>query len=302
MKKKLLTASILIGLGGLLIMAGYAFGGTTVLPDTHFDDAVPAADEDSPLAVLNSSGITQMHCTADIGVLTILAHDKPDFAYSIRNNTKLMKAAVYCEGKTLYIETKESARKRFWGWGLWRNDFRGAKHTAITVYVPRGFDFETVSIESGAARITVGDFTVHKKFVLNGGVGELLVRNITAAAAKIQTGVGKNTFSDCVFTDMDMKTGIGENSFTGVLYGRTSVKTGIGETSLRIAGRREDYRFSLTAGIGDIYIDDKRVARIFDSEVSSDEKGGTGNYLIRVESGIGKVRIDFTGAADSGQI
>lgn len=306
MKKKLLTAGILIGIGGLLIMGGYAFGGKPYMIgavtgcDTQITQTVP---EDGEFVSLKSSGIVHLKCKANSGYLTILGHDKRDFVYSIQNNTEREKASVYSMGNTLYIETVKKPRRPFGGLGALWYGFRNTKPpTAITVYVPRNFTFETVIIESGAARIKIEDFAVSRQFTLNGGVGETIVRNITAAAAKIDVGVGKNSFTDCVFTDMQLETGVGENVFSGILYGRTMIETGIGRTTITIAGNREDYDLALNAGIGGIYIDHHRISQGFDPDVSSQKNKRNSDNTIHVHSGIGEVYINFSDSKDTGTI
>ena len=121
--------------------------------------------------------------------------------------------------------------------------FRSNKNSSITLYVPENLTFE--------------------KVIINMGVGELDVDNVSLNNADLHLGVGQaNIKSD--------------------LTGNTKIDCGIGEVDLNLTGSEEDYTFKLDKGIGEINVNNKSYGNT---------TIGNGRNYIDVDGGIGEINI-----------
>ena len=60
---------------------------------------------------------------------------------------------------------------------------------------------------------------------------------------------------------------------------------GVGETEINLIGTQEDYRVSVSKGIGDAKVDGK--------DISNDAVVGNGESRVEISGGIGSVRVRF---------
>ena len=124
MKRRVKTALVIIGIGGLLIIIGVMMGGNIKktfykygdegwnMDDEH-KSIVLATDMHEVQLVSDSSIVKQLKADVSHAALRIEPHDKQSIDYSITNNTKRIGAAVQVEGTTLRISTKKNHK---WNW------------------------------------------------------------------------------------------------------------------------------------------------------------------------------------------
>ena len=303
MKRRVKTALVIIGIGGLLIIIGVMMGGNIKktfykygdegwnMDDEH-KSVVLATDMHEVQLVSDSSIVKQLKADIAYAALRIEPHDKQSIDYSITNNTKRIGAAVQVEGKTLKISTKKN-HKWHWNWlfGGWNAEKGGRSKTVITVKIPQNIVFDTVSMNIGAASLILDGFTAAERFTLNTGAGEVTIKDITASNVNIKTGVGESTFQNCIFTDTVLNTGVGETSFEGKILKNLDINAGIGEIDMQINGKKTDYSINATTGIGSILIDGRNAAGI-DSTFRVNNQDSL--HSIRIKAGIGEIAIKFT--------
>lgn len=297
MKKKVVTALLIIVLGGALIAAGYMMGGRVkkIFPgynnrgwtmEEDWDSTTLADTRDIQL-ISGISAIKHFKAEVSYGALKVIPHDSDYFSYSITDNTEKIGASVQVQGDTLSVKTKKY-RARFFG----PHNIMGNVKTVIVVNIPKNTIFDTVDINIEAASLFLDGFTAHKSFLLKTGVGETKIKNITASDVNIKTGVGETSFRNCTFTDTVLETGIGETAFEGKIFKMFDIKAGIGETDLRINGKKEDYSFDITSGIGSVHVDGSATGSGLGSSISVDRADAP--HTIHVKAGIGEVNINFT--------
>lgn len=320
MKRKIKNACIIIGLGGVLILIGVMMGGGIKktfyrtlnnafygYTNEHFygyaDEGASMDDDyrDSTLLtdipdtelISDASGIKQLKVDISYAELRIEPHDKQSIIYSITRDTNKIGTSVTVQGNSLNITTNRIHGKRKWSWFFgWYRDRYENFDTIITVKIPRNALFEHADIRVGAAPLFLDGFTAQKSFILNTGVGEVTVTNITASHVEITTGVGETVFKNCNFTDTAMKTGVGETSFDGTLLKSVNILTGIGETTLRINGKKSDYAIDVISGIGSVFVDGANSSSFVRTSIKNAKQDAV--HTIRVHAGIGAVNIDFT--------
>ncbi|MDI9470496.1 MAG: DUF4097 family beta strand repeat-containing protein [Bacillota bacterium] len=155
----------------------------------------------------------------------------------------------------------------------------------IRLYIPEDRLLEKVDIHSGAGSMSIENLmakTIHMQL----GAGKVKIQKMFAAdETVIEAGAGSLTIKDSSFHNLDLNMGVGKLEFTGTLYGRNDLQLGIGSSQFDLQGSLADYSFELEKGLGDILINSERI--------SSDTRLGQGDREIRIEGGMGQVRVDF---------
>jgi len=199
---------------------------------------------------------------------------KEGTAFSVESNLKHLKV----EEKNGLLTIRET--KKFVG------TYTGA---VLTVYIPAGTVFDSVSLTTGAGRVTIENLTSGKlDFVL--GAGEVSVDKLTATkAADIEGGAGRMTIANGTLKDLGLEMGLGQLNLTAVLTGNCQLKLGVGESNITLIGSKEDYKLDLEKGLGSVSVDGK--------DVSDFGSSGNGTNDVEISSGIGAVHVRFQEAS-----
>ena len=85
--------------------------------------------------------------------------------------------------------------------------------------------------------------------------------------------------------NLDLDIGMGETNLTAKLKGKSDIDAGVGNVNITLLGNKEDYKIDIDKGLGNINID----------EDSFDVDGtyGTGETFIKVDGGVGNIKVDF---------
>jgi len=155
----------------------------------------------------------------------------------------------------------------------------------LTLYIPKGTVFDHVSIETGAAKMTVDTLSAGS-VELELGAGDVFIASIhVTRKIDIDGGVGTITIADGVLHDLDAEIGVGELDLTAELSGRNDFSFGVGDADLTLVGSRDDYQLDIEKGLGSITIDGEPLSG-FSGPVSAQDQ-------IEIECGIGDVNITF---------
>lgn len=195
-----------------------------------------------------SGDITDMEIEVSVAKLTIVEAEEFRVASNLKHLT------VKEEGGCLVIDEKKST---------WRNVSNKAE---ITVYIPEGYEFDEVDMELGVGETTVESLSVTGNMELTGGVGEIAIR-------------------DSALHNLDVDMGVGELNLTGKVTGDCQLGCGVGSVKLNLDGEKEDYRFRVSKGLGEVIIDGEKME---DNAVCGD-----GENHVGVEGGVGDIQISF---------
>ncbi len=121
--------------------------------------------------------------------------------------------------------------------------FRSNNNSSITLYVPENLTFE--------------------KVVINMGVGELEVDNVS-------------------LNNADLHLGVGEANIKSDLIGNTKIDCGIGEVKLDLSLSKDEYTFKLDKGLGEINVNNTSYGNT---------TLGNGKNYIDIDGGIGEINI-----------
>lgn len=154
----------------------------------------------------------------------------------------------------------------------------------VVIYIPKELVFETVDIDTGAGTVDIETLRTDN-LILNLGAGETTIKNIISNKTKIDTGAGKLRIKSGNINDLDFDMGVGETDITAKLTGTNKIDTGIGNLKLQLLGDKQDYKFNISKGIGEVKIEDK--------SIMEDQTIGDGKNNIIISGGVGQIKVGF---------
>ena len=84
---------------------------------------------------------------------------------------------------------------------------------------------------------------------------------------------------------MNLDMGVGKIELTSVFTGKSEIDAGIGELNLNVLGNKEDYTLKVDKGIGSIKVDNENA--------EDNSTIGDGFNIIDIDGGIGSININF---------
>ena len=153
----------------------------------------------------------------------------------------------------------------------------------VDLYFPKGIVFDKVDITTGAGVVSIYTLTA-SDLSLELGAGKAEIATLVATKrADIDGGAGQIIISGGELCNLDLDMGIGELSLTSVITGKSEIDCGIGEVNITLLGGSDDYRIDVEKGLGDIRVDGKSFSGIY----------GDGNNKIDIDGGVGRINIKF---------
>lgn len=193
-------------------------------------------------------------------------------------------------GDSLKIETnntniscKQNNKKLYIEEG--RKWFYNYNNEDLIVYIPENLKFEKVEIKAGAGKISIEKIdTKNLSFVLGAGETKIETLNVSDNC-NIEGGAGRVDVLSGKINNLDLDMGVGEINLTTNIVGKSDIDAGIGELNINILGNKNDYKIKVDKGIGSIRVDG--------TEISNGATHGNGENYIDIDGGIGSINIDF---------
>lgn len=214
--------------------------------------------------------VTSLDIESSIAELNILKSDK--LAVEANNVTDKFSAQV--ENGKLIIKEKTKSNITI----------NSNVDSNITIYIPEGYVFETVDVETGVGKTYIESLEANI-IELSIGVGNLEVDFMDAKTkADIEAGVGKLDIRNSVINSLSFEAGVGDYNITTYLTGNSKFECGVGNGNITLNDFSEDAsKIRIEKGLGDIKINGQ--------SYSDSQTYGTGVDLIEVEGGVGKIDI-----------
>ncbi|MBQ8623897.1 MAG: DUF4097 family beta strand repeat protein [Oscillospiraceae bacterium] len=157
--------------------------------------------------------------------------------------------------------------------------------TYLDITIPADYVFEKIVIITGAGTVQA-DALRADKFDLTLGAGEVTINYLAVnKEADIEGGVGELTVKDGEINNLDAEMGVGKASIRASINGESDLETGVGDFELTLLGGKESYKFDASTGIGD--------CRIGDEKIVGEKTIGSGKNKIDIDCGIGSVNVYF---------
>lgn len=165
----------------------------------------------------------------------------------------------------------------------WRNN--GDK---IILYVPKGTQLENLEIELGGGEMNLNSIKAEET-AISVGAGELVMNGLISLDLNVEIGAGEikveNSRTDNLSIDMAM----GNVEYEGELNKSAEINCSMGNVELDLAGRRDDFNYSIDCSAGNVEIEKSEYAGLGFTKYIDNQA----EKEITVECAMGNVEIDF---------
>ena len=205
----------------------------------------------------------------DVKDINIIVKENTDF--KIETNNK-------------YINTKENNNKL----SITENNLNwfNNNNTTLIIHIPLNYTFEDVSIDNGAGKIEI-EMLNSKKLELNLGAGQVNINNLNITnECDIDGGAGEVIVKNSKINNLDLDMGVGKVTLNTTLIGNNEINAGVGELNIDLIGSSDEYKIRLNKGIGN--------AKLNDENMKNDTYYGNGTNLVDIDGGIGNIEINYS--------
>lgn len=180
----------------------------------------------------------------------------------------------YHENSKVKIKTDKT-----FSWHL-SNSSRGT----IIIYLPNEFNISELDLNLGAGKIDIDKIFV-ETLLMDLGAGTMTAKEINVyEKATINGGAGNINIYSGTINNLNLKLGAGNASIESDLTGSNTLTTGVGKLNLGLSRSKDNYKFDISKGLGNIILND------FD--VSEDILIGDGEAKIKISGAIGNIIIN----------
>lgn len=180
----------------------------------------------------------------------------------------------YHENSKVKIKTDKT-----FSWHL-SNSSRGT----IIIYLPNEFNITELDLNLGAGKIDIDKIFV-ETLLMNLGAGTMTAKEINVyEKATINGGAGNINIYSGTINNLNLKLGAGNASIESDLTGSNTLTTGVGKLNLGLSRSKDNYKFDISKGLGNIILND------FD--VSEDILIGDGETKIKISGAVGNIIIN----------
>ena len=180
----------------------------------------------------------------------------------------------YHENSKVKIKTDKT-----FSWHL-SNSSRGT----IIIYLPNEFNITELDLNLGAGKIDIDKIFV-ETLLMDLGAGTMTAKEINVyEKATINGGAGNINIYSGTINNLNLKLGAGNASIQSDLTGSNTLTTGVGKLNLGLSRSKDNYKFDISKGLGNIILND------FD--VSEDILIGDGETKIKISGAIGNIIIN----------
>lgn len=180
----------------------------------------------------------------------------------------------YHENSKVKIKTDKT-----FSWHL-SNSSRGT----IIIYLPNEFNITELDLNLGAGKIDIDKIFV-ETLLMDLGAGTMTAKEINVyEKATINGGAGNINIYSGTINNLNLKLGAGNSSIESDLTGSNTLTTGVGKLNLGLSRSKDNYKFDISKGLGNIILND------FD--VSEDILIGDGETKIKISGAVGNIIIN----------
>ena len=180
----------------------------------------------------------------------------------------------YHENSKVKIKTDKT-----FSWHL-SNSSRGT----IIIYLPNEFNITELDLNLGAGKIDIDKIFV-ETLLMDLGAGTMTAKEINVyEKATINGGTGNINIYSGTINNLNLKLGAGNASIESDLTGSNTLTTGVGKLNLGLSRSKDNYKFDISKGLGNIILND------FD--VSEDILIGDGETKIKISGAVGNIIIN----------
>ena len=156
----------------------------------------------------------------------------------------------YHENSKVKIKTDKT-----FSWHL-SNSSRGT----IIIYLPNEFNITELELNLGAGKIDIDKIFV-EILLMDLGAGTMTAKEINVyEKATINGGAGNINIYSGTINNLNLKLGAGNASIQSDLTGSNTLTTGVGKLNLGLSRSKDNYKFDISKGLGNIILNDFEVS------------------------------------------
>lgn len=154
------------------------------------------------------------------------------------------KFQCYIENNTLYVRAIRNANYRNW------SDYGKC---SITLFLPADYKYSEFNVEFGAGLLEI-DNILANDVELEVGAGQLLVSYLEADSLDASVGMGDLQIDNMTVGSFSGEIGVGQLMVNGSIGRDAAIECSMGNAQLDLAGRYEDFNYTLEASMGNVDI------------------------------------------------
>lgn len=250
MKGWLKASLIIFIIGIILIIIGFMLGGGSMF--FHWNEELESFSQEY------DGGIENLKL--DIGAAQVVIKEAEGFKVEAQKINK-ENFKVQLENGELQVINKKFA---FNFVGVGNNS------STITIYVPKGFEFNAIKMNLGAGKLEAG--------------------TLIAQTTDIEVGAGQLGIRDLTTKDISIDCGVGETRIGGRIQQNAKIHGGVGSITLDLKGKEEEYNYKLQVGVGEVSINGSSYSGLGnDKRITNTQE----SRLFDIDCGVGKIDISM---------
>lgn len=211
--------------------------------------------------------IEKVEISVDTATLRIEVGEK----FEVQSNFNKMK--IEDNGGKLQIKEKS------------HNIFDVGNNGTIIIIIPADGILDKISVNTGASSVFIENLST-RRLNFDLGAGNVVIQNISVTEnAEIDCGIGELKIEQGEMNNLELSHGVGKANINSIIMGSSDISAGVGEINLHIQSDKSAYTVKAESGIGAVVLDGERV----ENEIVV----GNGDNILKVEGGIGNVKISF---------
>ncbi len=184
----------------------------------------------------------------------------------------------YCKmnDDTLKIKDKSSGLNWF--------NFSDEVVPEVVIYIPETQNLGKVDIEAGVNETYI-EKLVADRIEIETGVGKFTIDDLKADFLKIYGGAGDAKIVNSKVNELNLHSGVGKFVINSEIIEEANIEAGVGQLIVNLKGNKDSYKVKTNTGLGALLVDGKKVE---DNQIVGD-----GKSYIRVQAGVGEVKVNF---------
>lgn len=139
----------------------------------------------------------------------------------------------------------------------------------LKIYVPEDMQFSSADLEFGACDVEISDLDI-EQMTLSLGASECNMERMNVQSFIVEVGAG-------------------DFEYSGSISGNAEIGCGAGDVELELSGRKEEFNYSLSGGMGEIEIGEMKYGSLaVDKSIDN-----SAQKSMSIECGMGNVSVDF---------
>lgn len=145
----------------------------------------------------------------------------------------------------------------------------------LKIYVPEDMQFSSADLEFGACDVEISDLDI-EQMTLSLGASECNMERMNVQSFIVEVGAG-------------------DFEYSGSISGNAEIGCGAGDVELELSGRKEEFNYSLSGGMGEIEIGEMKYGSLaVDKSIDNSAQKN-----MSIECGMGNVSVDFNNLSES---